>query len=70
MTLRPYKHLLPTYRAVMLFFKNYLPMARINLTRVAALLIAEQTAPLNCISKTWQAGSHSLIAEIVEHSCL
>lgn len=40
MTLPPYKYVLPTYRPAVLFFKNYLPMAQINLKGARTLDVA------------------------------
>ena len=67
MTLQPYKHLLPTYRTIVLFFKNYLPMARSNLKRATALLVIDRAEPLDLIGKIWQMRSPSFIFEIPEH---
>lgn len=70
MTLQPYKHSLPTYQPIVLFFKNYLPMVRTNLKRATALLVTDQTEPLTLMGKTWQIQLPSLILEVLEHSCL
>ena len=70
MTLQPYKHSLPTYQPIVLFFKNYLPMVRTNLKRATALLVTDQTEPLALMGKTWQIQLPSLIREVLEHSCL
>ena len=70
MTLQPYKHSLPTYQPIVLFFKNYLPMVRTNLKRATALLVTDQTEPLALMGKTWQIQLPSLILEVLEHSCL
>ncbi|MEM7794178.1 MAG: HNH endonuclease [Cyanobacteria bacterium P01_C01_bin.118] len=67
MTLRPYKHVLPTYRPVVLFSKNYLPMARINLKRATVLLVTGRAEPLVLLGQTWQMRSPSLTLEIPEH---
>ena len=67
MTLRPYKSVLPNYRPVVLFSKNYLPMARINLKRAAVLLVTGRAEPLDLIGSTWQMRSPSLVLDVPEH---
>ena len=67
MTLRPYKHVLPAYQPIVLFSKNYLPMARINLKRATVLLVTGRAEPLALLGQTWQMRSPSLTLEIPEH---
>ena len=67
MTLRPYSYVLPTYRPVVLFSKNYLPMARINLKRATVLLVTGRAEPVDLIGRTWQMRSPSLTLEIPEY---
>lgn len=70
MTLQPYKHTLPTYRPIVLFSKNYLPMVRTNLKRATVLLVTDQPEPLDLMGKTWQTRSPGPIFKVLEHSCL
>lgn len=70
MTLQPYKHSLPTYRPIVLFSKNYLPMVRTNLKQATALLATDKIEPLNLMGKTWQTRLPGLIFEVPEPSCL
>ncbi|MEM1251669.1 MAG: HNH endonuclease [Cyanobacteria bacterium P01_H01_bin.21] len=67
MTLRPYSNVLPTYRPVVLFSKNYLPMARINLKRATVLLVTGRAEPVDLIGRTWPMRAPSLTLEIPEH---
>lgn len=67
MKLQPYKYVLPTHRPIVLFSKNYLPMARINLKRATVLLVTGRAEPLELIGKTWQMRSPSLTLEVPEH---
>lgn len=57
MTFQPYKHLLPTYQSIVLFF-NCLPMARINLKRATMPLVTNQAE--HPIGQTWQMRSPRL----------
>ncbi|MBT9316986.1 hypothetical protein IXB50_16275 [Leptothoe spongobia TAU-MAC 1115] len=66
MTLQPYKYVLPTYRPIVLFSKNYLPMARINLKRAIVLLVTGRAEPLDLIGKTWRMRAPSLIRQVLE----
>ena len=70
MTLQPYKHSLPTYQPIVLFFKNYLPMVRTNLKRATALLVTDQKEPLALLVKAWQIQFPGLILEVLGLICL
>lgn len=67
MTLRPYNTVLPNHRPIVLFSKNYLPMARINLKRATVLLVTGRAEPLDLMGNTWQMRSPSFIVAIPEH---
>lgn len=53
---------------VVVFSKNYLPMAQINLKRAVVLLINGQAEPLALGNTTvWQVRSPSLVLQVPEH---
>jgi 5-methylcytosine-specific restriction endonuclease McrA len=54
--------------SVVVFSKNYLPMARINIKRAVALLVTGQAEPIEFGSTTgWQICSPSLVVYVPEH---
>lgn len=54
--------------AVVVFSKNYLPLARINLKRAAVLLVTGQAESLDFSSnRQWEIRSPSLVLQVPEH---
>jgi 5-methylcytosine-specific restriction endonuclease McrA len=54
--------------AVVVFSKNYLPLARINLKRAAVLLVTGQAESLEFSSnRQWEIRSPSLVLQVSEH---
>jgi 5-methylcytosine-specific restriction endonuclease McrA len=54
--------------AVVVFSKNYLPLARINLKRAAVLLVTGQAESLEFSSnRQWEIRSPSLVLQVPEH---
>jgi 5-methylcytosine-specific restriction endonuclease McrA len=54
--------------AVVVFSKNYLPLARINLKRAAVLLVTGQAESLEFSSnRQWEIRSPSLVLQVHEH---
>ncbi|MEO1352574.1 MAG: HNH endonuclease [Cyanobacteria bacterium J06635_15] len=66
MTRRLFSNVLHS-KSVVLFSKNYLPMARIDLKRAAILLVTDRAEPLDFAGQTWQMRSPQLVLEIPEH---
>jgi 5-methylcytosine-specific restriction endonuclease McrA len=52
---------------VVVFSKNYLPLARINIKRAIALLITGQAESLSYSGKFWEVRSPSVVLQIPEH---
>jgi 5-methylcytosine-specific restriction endonuclease McrA len=52
---------------VVVFSRNYLPLARINLKRAIVLLITGQAESLNYGSQQWEVRSPSIVLHIPEH---
>jgi 5-methylcytosine-specific restriction endonuclease McrA len=54
--------------SVVVFSKNYLPLARINLKRAIVLLVTGQAESLELTStQTWQVRSPSVVIQVPEH---
>ncbi|NJO39870.1 MAG: HNH endonuclease [Cyanobacteria bacterium CRU_2_1] len=67
---QPQPHQIPSVlqNSVVVFSRNYLPLARINIKRAIALLITGQAESLEFSStKTWQVRSPSLVLHVPEH---
>lgn len=54
-------------KPIVLFSKNYLPIARINLKRAACLLVSNRAEPLEFDGKQWKLRSPQFILVIPEH---
>ena len=55
-------------QSVVVFSRNYLPMARINLKRAVALLVTGRAEPLDFgDGLSWQVRSPSLVLQVPEH---
>ena len=54
--------------SVVVFSKNYLPLARINIKRAIVLLVTGQAESLNFgTTKQWEVRSPSVVLQVPEH---
>ena len=53
--------------AVVVFSRNYLPIARINIKRAIVLLVTGQAESLDFSTKQWEIRSPNLILQVPEH---
>lgn len=65
---QPQSQLSVLQNSVVVFSRNYLPLARINIKRAVVLLVTGQAESLELsTARTWQVRSPSLVVQVPEH---